>query len=375
MRNFLNQYKLLKRKGPYMIKLKQPVILNAHGQPIELTARERYHAEYTQRLVNERFGNDLGYEVSITTLTTIVKKITEQKFFEIPPADYLPVRVGEGTWSSNLTTYRSFDIAAEFETGIINTGGQNSRLATADAGVDSLNIKVFPWAKSIGWSIFDLEFAAKSGNWDLVSAKEKARKRNWDLGIQRVAFLGARGQNGSDGNCLGLLNQPGVTANTTVITKAISAMTPAELKVFAAAIVEAYRSNCQRTAWPTHFIIPESDYNGLASQASPEFPIKSTLQLLEETFQIITRKKDFKILPLAYGDAAYHTDVSTIAGKQVYCLLNYDEESVRMDIPLDYTNTLANSLDNFSFQNAGYGQFTGVLAYRPLEMLYFTYNA
>ncbi len=55
----------------------------------------------------------------------------------------------------------------------------------------------------------------------------------------------------------------------------------------------------------------------------------------------------------------------------VYSLYNYDEESLRMDIPVDYTNTLANSIDNFSFQNVGYGQFTGVLAYRPLELMYF----
>ncbi len=349
-------------------KLKQPVILNARGEPIRLTAQEQYHADYTQRLVNERFGNTLGYEVSITTLTAISKKISEQKFFEIAPADYLPVRVGEGTWSSNLTTYRSFDVADEFETGVVNTGGQNSRLATADAAVDALNIKVYNWAKSIGWSIMDLEIAAKSGNWDLVTAKEKARKRNWDLGVQRVAFLGARGQNAAGGNCLGLLNQAGVTNNTSVIQKAISSMSTGELKTFAAGVVEAYRSNCNRTAWPTHFIIPESDYNGLASQASPDFPIKSTLQLLEEMFQVITRKKDFKILPLAYGDDAYSG-----LGDQRYVLLNYDEESVRMDIPLDYTNTQANSIDNFSFQNVGYGQFTGVLAYRPLEMMYFTY--
>lgn len=357
-------------------RMKQPVICNSKGEPIKLTPQEQFAAECTQRQFNEaqkKFSNSLGYEVSITTLTTIMKKITEQKFFEVPPADYFPVRVGEGTWSTNLTTYRSFDIADEFETGIVNTGGQNSRLASADAGVDSLNIKVFPWAKSIGWSIFDLEFAAKSGNWDVVSAKEKARKRNWDLGVQRVAFLGARGQNGATGNCTGFLNQAGITTNTTVITKAISSMSTTELKVFCAALIEAYRSNNQRTAWPTHFTIPESDYNGLASQASPDFPIKSTLQLLEEMFQVICRNKSFKILPLAYGDAAYHTDVTSIAGKQVYVLSNYDEESVRMDVPLDYTNTLANSIDNFSFQNVGYGQFTGVLAYRPLEMMYFTY--
>lgn len=349
--------------------LKQTVVLNSKGKPITLNARETLVARHWEGQIR----NSLGYEVAITTLTTIAKKITEQKFFEIPPADYLPIRVGEGTWSSNLTTYRSFDVADEFETGVINTGGQNSRLATADAAVDALNIKIFNWAKTNGWSIFDLELASKSGNWDLVTAKEKARKRNWDLGVQRVAFLGARGQNSSTGTCLGLLNQPGITINTTVVTKALKDMSPAELKLFQENAIEAYRSNNNRTAWPTGFYIPESDYNGLASQASPQFPIKSTLQLLEEAFKLICRNDKFKILPLAYADAAYHTDVASIAGKQVYTFLNYDEESIRMDIPLDYTNTLANSLDNFSFQNVGYGQFTGVLPYRPLELMYFQY--
>lgn len=354
-------------------KMKQPTILNSKGEPIKLTKSEQYHANYMQRIVNERFANSLGYEVSITTLTTIMKKITEQKFFEIPPADYLPVRVGEGTWSSNLTTYRSFVMADEFETGVINTGGENARLASADAGVDALNIKVFNWAKSIGWSIFDLELAAKSGNWDLVSAKEKARKKNWDLGVQRVAFLGARGQNGSGGACLGLLNQGGITVDVTTITQPINAMSPTDLKQFISLLINQYRNNNNRTAWPTHFIIPESDYNGLASQASADFPIKSTLQLLEEAFQIITRNKSFKILPLAYGDSKYGGIKVNNVAQQVYVLLNYDEESIRMDLPLNYTNTLANSLDNFSFQNAGYGQFTGVLAYRPLELMYFQF--
>lgn len=352
-----------------MIKLKQPTILNSKGEPVVLNDREAYHAQYMQRMVNERFGNSLGYEIPITTLTTIMKKITEQKFFEIAPADYLPVRVGEGAWSSQLTTYRSFDLAAEFEEGILNTGANNTRLANADAGVDALNIKVNNWAKSIGWSIFDLEQAAKSGNWDLVTAKERSRKKNWDLGIQRVAFLGARGQNGSGGACLGLLNQSGINVNTTVIDEAISGMDTTELKALCATIVEAYRANNNRTAFPTHFIVPESDYNGMASTVSPTFPIKSILQLLEEMFQTITRNKNFKILPLAYADDAYSG-----LGVQRYVLLNYDEESIRMDIPVDYTNTLANSLDNFMFQNTGYGQFTGVLAYRPLELLYFDYT-
>jgi len=353
-------------------KLKQPTIISdVTGKPIKLTKNEQYHADYTQKLINERFGNALGYEVNITTLTTIVKKVSEQKLYEIAPADYLPIKVGEGTWSSNLTTYRSFDIADVFESGIINTGGSNTRMSIGDAGVDALNIKVNNWAKSCGWSIFDLELAAKSGNWDLVAAKEKARKRNWDLGIQRVAFLGARGQNGNNGAALGLLNQATGQFDTSLITTKLSLMTYTQLATFQQAAVQAYRKNCNYTAYPTHFVIPESDFNGLAVQSSPQFPLKSVLALLEEGFQIITRNKNFKILPLAYADVAnaggaLPSQVTTC----MYAFLNYDEESIRMDIPLDYTNTLANSLDNFMFQNAGYGQFTGVLAYRPAELYY-----
>lgn len=356
---------------------KKLVVLNSKGQPIVLNAVEKHNALWIANQLQNQYGkhpgtpflNSLGYEVAITTLTTVSKKITEQKFFEVAPADYFPVRVGEGTWSTNITTYRSFDAVEEFETGIINTGGQNARLASADAAVDALNIKVLPWAKSLGYTIFDLEYAAKSGNWDLASAKEKSRKRNWDLGIQRIAFLGARGQNGVGGSCLGLLNQGGITVNTSVITQPINAMSPSDLKQFCSLVVEAYRSNSARSAWPTHFILPESDYNGLAAPASAQFPVKSTLELLEDIFKVITRNKNFKVLPLSYCDAAYSG-----ATYQQYVLLNYDEESVRMDLPLDYSTTLANSLDNFSFQNAGYGQFTGVLAYRPLEMLYFQYT-
>lgn len=357
--------------------MQMPTILNSKGKPIVLTEAEQYHAQWITRQINDRHGkrfeNSLGYEVQITTLTSISKKISEQKFFEIMPADYLPIVVGQGTWMSNITTYRSFDAAGAFEDGVINLAGQSARLSSADAAVDALNIKIFNWAKEIVWSVFELEEAAKSGNWDVVAAKEKARKRNWDLGIQRIAFLGADGINGTTGACQGLLNLGGVNTNTAVITKAINSMSVSELKVFCSSVIEAYRSNCNRTAWPSHFIIPESDYNGLASQASPDFPIKSTLQLLEEMFAVITRNKSFKILPLAYGDAAYHTNVTQIVGKQVYVLLNYDEESLCMNIPLNYTNTLANSINNFSFQNAGYGQFTGVLPLRPLEILYFQY--
>lgn len=334
----------------------ESIVRNSKGEAITLNAQEKRVAAVNQKLVNA-----LGYEVNITTLTTIIKKVSEQKFFQLAPADYVPIRVGQGAWSSNLITYRSFALADDFSTGVINTGANNGRLAQGDAGVDSVQVKVLNWAKSIGWSLPDLQLAAKSGSWDLVTSKEKARKKNWDLGIQKVAFLGLPG----DSNCLGLFSQVGVTIDLAVLTQSISSLAPAALNTFIQTILNSYRSNCGRSAWPSHFIIPESDYLGLAAPSSPTYPIKSVLSILQDTFAIMTGNKDFKVLPCAYGDKL--TSGATV---QQYVLLNYEEESLRMDIPVDYTNTVANSIDNFSFQNVGYGQFTGVMAYRPQELYY-----
>lgn len=333
---------------------------------IKLTKQEQSHADMLQNDYDTRFRNALGFEVPITTLTTIVKKVSDQKFFEVAPADYLPVKVGQGAFSSNLLTYRQYEIGGAFADGVINLAKNRGRLASMDAGIDSVSIKIRNWVKSIDWTLFEINEAAKSGNWDLISAKEKSRLKNWQLGIQEVAFIGLDG----DSSCLGLLNLVGITTNEEVITVPISSMSGTNLKEFCQQVLNVYRTNCARTAWPTHFIIPESDYLGLAGMASADFPIRSTLSVLEETFQTMTKNKNFKILPLTYCDVAYHPG----ATQQQYVLLNYDEESVNMNIPVDYTSTLAGSVNNFQYQNTGYGQFTGVQAIRPLEILYFKFT-
>jgi Uncharacterized protein conserved in bacteria (DUF2184) len=346
---------------------------------VVLNADERFILDslaplYERAIKMGRVRNALGYERVITTLTTIVKKITEQKFYQVAPADYVPIRVGEGAWSSNLLTYREFVLSDNFEDGNLDTGADNTRLAKADAGVDSLSISVNNWGKSISWNIIDLEMAAKSGNWDIVTAKARARKRNWDLGIQKVAFLGLA----NNKNCLGLLNlekDPDVgsqiTVDTTTLTTPISQLGPTNLSSFLQVILNKYQTGQsgvtgnQSSAWPTHFVIPQSDYLGLATPTNPDFPLKSILQLMQETLQVMTGNKNFKILPSRYADG----QVSG-TNQQRYALYNYAEESLRMDIPVDYTSTLANSIDNFSFQNVGYGQYTGVKPYRPQEMYY-----
>lgn len=336
-------------------------ILNSKGEPIVLTAQEQNLARHNQQIVNS-----LGFEIDITTLTAISKRVVEQKFFTVRPSEYLPVRVGEGAWSTDILTYRDFSVAGDFETGVLNTGSSNSRLADADAGVDAISVPVINWGKQINYSLMDLKMAARSGNWDLITSKERSRKKNWDLGIQKIAFLGST----DNAEVKGLLTQADVTSNTTLITENLSGMTATEFTAFVAGVVGAYRSNSNFTAMPTHFIVPESDYNGLVAPYSEGFPNVSKLDYLLQAFKTITQNPNFVIKPLAYADQAQNADVAGL-NKNRYTLLNRDEDSIRMDIPVDYTNTTQNTINGFQYQNVGYGQFTGVKAYRPKEVLYF----
>lgn len=333
------------------------------GNPVVLNAREALVAKR-----QEQMFNSLGYEISITTLTAIIKRITTQKFATIPFADYMPVVVGEGAWMQNLIKYRTFSPSDNFEEGIVNTGANNSVLAKSNTGIDAINIKIINWANEVNYSLFDIQQAAASGNWDIIESLERSRKTNWDLGVQRTSFLGLA----TDTNIQGLLNQSGINSNTMLITKYISAMNTTEFNAFVQGIVDAYRTNNNFTAYPTHFIIPELDYNGLVSPVSPDFPVINKLSYLLEAFKVICQNPDFKIMPCFYADEVNNVTVSGL-DKNRYTLLRYDQDSFSMNIPVNYNATQQNTLNGFQWQNVGYGQFTGVNLYRPLELLYFDF--
>lgn len=340
-------------------------IMNSTGDGrIILTDYEEARVMQLQNQANE-LTNALGYEINITSLTAISKKVVEQKFFTIPPADYMPIIVGEGAWSAEITTYRDFSTSGDFEKGNLNTGANNSRLSEADSAVDSITVPIINWAKQINWTLFDLALASKSGNWDLVTSKERARKKNWDLGIQQIAFLGSE----VNTNVKGLLTQSDVTANTSLLSNYIKTLNAADFETFCENVIETYRANCNRTAYPTHFIIPEADYNGLGVATDEAFPLKSKIERLLEIFRLITKNKNFEILPCAYADEANNATTSGL-DKNRYTLLNYDEDSLNMHMPVAYNNTQQNTINGMQFQNVGYGQYSGVKAYRPLEMLY-----
>lgn len=341
------------------------------GEPVILNKREQKTADYQEDYIK----NVLGFDVPITTMTTIAREITEQVFYEIDPTLYVPTVEGQGAWSDQILTYRSYQIGDSFETGISNMAQNNARIENVDAGIDSVKIPVYLWDKTITWSIPQMEMAAKAGNWDLIGTLEESRKTNFDLGIQRIAFLGGQGFQTIQSNMYGLLNLPNVNVDTSVFTAAgnveISAMSVTQLNTFVANLVNVYRINSTRTAWPTHFYVPEDDYIGMGgTQYSPTFPIGTTLEILEKAFKKQIPNGGFKgILPIAYAIPANSFGALSV---HTYMLVNHNVKTFNMQLPVPYTTTVPNSLNNFQLQDVGYAQFTGVQAIKPRELCYFT---
>lgn len=335
---------------------------NTKGEIVEsaslLNEREVVLAEKLTNALSEQYG----YLVPMTTLTAVLRDVAQQKFYQIPVADYLPVRVGtEAAFAEDILMFRSFQVGGDFEKGYIETANEG-RLASTDAQLDAIRVKARMWAKELNWSIIDVAKAAKTGIWDLVTQKEKSRRTNWDLGIQKTAFLGSR-----DGTMEGLATLSDVTVNTTLIPAAINLMSDAQFQAFAQGIISAYLANNNYTAMPNRLYIPQSDYVALATATSVQFPIKSKIEYLRDVLKAATNQQDFEIKPLAYLQVA-QSDGKLSADR--YILMRYDEDVARFEIPVDYTVTVPNSIEGFTLRNVAYGQHSGVLDARPQEILY-----
>lgn len=310
----------------------------------------------------DKFINDGGYQQVISTLTAVSQRISEQKFFEIAPADYMPVIQGEGAFSDEILNWKTASAATDFEDGVMQNGANDAKSPDVSAEYSADKQPVFNWAKGVPYSLFELEQARRANTlFSIIEAKELSRVKNWQLGVQKVAFEGS-----AKLGLEGLLNQSSVAVDGVTISKYIKDMTPLEFDAFIGSVYEKYRANCQRTAKPTHFVIPETDYNGLANFPDSTYPLKTRLQIIEESFRLLTRNPSFQVLPCAYGDVSEF-------GAARYALYNSDPTSVKMDIPIDYTQTETGTWDGMHWRNIAYGQFTGVIALRPLEMIYFSH--
>ena len=218
-----------------------------------------------------------GYDYAIRTVTAIRAKTLKAKYFEVPPADYMPVIVGEGAWRQESRTNFEFLVSGDFESMTVHTGQNDTSLPSVDVAAANKSAKHYTFAGGYNYSIIDLEMALASDNWDIVAGKTNGLKKVYDLGIQKVSFLGRKG----DTLAPGLLTNSDVTIDLTTITQNISAMDAATFQTFVAAVIGAYRSNANYTAYPNRFVMTEDDFNGMATATSSGFPIGDKITYLE----------------------------------------------------------------------------------------------
>lgn len=310
-----------------------------------------------------------AYKKQIDTLTFIDKDITEQKFYRTSLPDYVDIDAGNGAFMDSIFKWSTTDLADNGFSGFNISNTNQARMPEVSVSLNSRTDMRYMWNKYVSYNLKDLEQLKNTGNFDLISAKLEARKKNFDLMTENICFLG----NKIFSNAQGLLNNSQITVNTTVITKSIVAMSSAELQALAGSLLGTFYSNSNSTQMPNRLVIPASDYNGLGTSSDPTFPLVSKLNYLLDAFKTVLAAygiNDFKILPSPFADS-----INSGTGKQTYCLYNKDPDTMTFDIPVEYQTTAFNTVDNYTFQNVGFGQIGGVRIFRPQEVLYFSYNA
>lgn len=316
--------------------------------------------------------NGLGYQYTIQTTTQIRAEVVEQKFYEFPITDFVPVLIGTGAWMESIKTNLVYDNAGNFESGIQDLASQ-AQIANVEVGVAPINAKIMTWAKGYQYSTPEVEKALASDNWDVIRAKHAALVRNWQLGLQKIAILGLL-QDLAD--VPGLASNPFITSNTAVITTYISLMNAAQFAALVATILGAYFSNSNSTVLPDTFAIPMQDWLGLqvlVPGTVGTYPVPM-LQYLEMAFKGATKNPNFEIRGNAYLDQVNNAGYWAVGGTNRYVLYRRDRETIKMDLPVDLTLNAPNTANNFQWNGVGVAQFTGAVIYRVPEVIYFDWH-
>ena len=302
-----------------------------------------------------------GVIQTVDTLTTIQEKVLEAKYYTtpFPLTDYVKMDVGRGAYGTSIFQFATAYTGSTFEQSIINpasTGVHNN--ATSDIRIDGISIKNNFFRNDYSVSNEELRMAAAGRvSFDIVEQKEKARKKMWDLGIQKSHFLGVAGNQG-------LLNQSGVTVNTSLLPTSIALLSVAEIKNFAANAISTYYNQTKGNYFPNRWCMPSDAYMQLGVPYGNTFGMPTLLEVFENAFKKAGAPADFKIVHTVYANNA----ATTTYGRHV--LYNNDEENIIRYIPKPYTPHPLFPMGSLDMISQAEGQFTGVQVKKPETVLY-----
>lgn len=308
----------------------------------------------TQNLVNESGFAD----IDITLLTALETRIAQQKFYTAEVDDFIDIARDTGGYADAITAFKTLRLDAADDSWEADILSDNARKPQVAVGLEPFTVRIRSLVKMVSYSLLEIRQAQQTGVWNVVLEKERARKQSHDLYLQRVLLKGTDRHEG-------LLNLSGVTADTTTIAKQMKNMSVAEWQALLGKLFSVYANHTNFTAMPNRFVVPYTDYLGLAQCADETYPLKTKLQRLEESFKQMCGP-DAKILPLSYCNADQN------GGTNKYVMYRKDFDTVRAYMPIGYSVVEGASVDGFNYQNTAYSRVSDVVLVRPKEVMYFT---
>ena len=313
--------------------------------------------------VNNSGADVTGLEATITTLTDIIGGVVETKYYELNGqklSDFCKIEVGRGAYATELMQYASTFVGNNGKQGIVNpTANGISKDANSSIQIGSIKMPNNFWRWDYTVTNELVNMAQKNAEtFSIIEENEKARKKIWDLMLQDAWFNGL-----GDGRSYGLLNQPNVTVDTTLMTAELGDMTDAQFQTFLAKVAGEYNKVSNYAISFNRMLIPSEQYFAL-TQPYGTFGL-NRLQVLEDAMKRIVGA-DFKIV-----HAKYCTGASAQGGnKGRYVFYNDDADNVCAYLPVPYTPMPLFPQGSLDLISQAHGQFVCPYLKKNTSMVY-----
>ena len=331
---------------------------------IGLLTEQQYADTMRLQVSNSGIGTTAGFEQAIETTTQIVSGVVNKLYYELMGqklSDFVKIEVGTGAYSTNLTQFASAYVGDPFKSGLIEpTASGINADASSNIKIGALTIHNNFWRMkyTVGNELVKMA-SINAETFSIIEENEKSRKKIWDLGLQEATFKGL-----GDGKSFGLLNQPNVTVNTTLMTAELDTMTDAQFQTFLGSVAGVYATNSDGTMMFNRMLIPQKAY--LSLQQPYGSYGETRLSVMTRAFQGIVGQ-DFKIVHATYCTGA---TAGGDASKGRYVFYNNDEDNLIMHLPKPYTPYPLFPQGALDLISDAEGQFATPYVKRTGSMLY-----
>ena len=317
----------------------------------------------TLRVNNSGLATGTGFEQTITTLTDIIAGVVETKYYELNGqklSDFCKIEVGKGAYQTNLMQYAISYAGAGGKAGLINpTANGINKDANATIQIGQLTMPNNFWRFAYEVSNELVKMAERNPEtFSIIEEHERARKKIFDLMLQEAWFKGL-----DDGKSYGLLNQPNVTVNTTLMTAELGAMSDAQFQAFIAQAPAVFNANSNYAINFNRLLIPSAQYFAL-TQPYGQFGL-NRLQVLEDAMKRVAGA-DFKIVHSTYNTGA----AAGGSGKGRYVFYNDDADNVCAYLPVPYTPMPLFPQGSLDLVSQAHAQFVTPYVKRVKAMVY-----